>query len=247
VPEPPANLSPSRSQVKRLGSRLRTIDEPSVADLELLDRWRDAHENALRHVVGSLLEIGLEPTYRYKTTGTIIEKLRRNPTMGLLTMQDIVGVRVVEDATRSQQDRRVLQIAESFQDVEQIDRRAQPSFGYRAVHLVVKLEGFSVEVQVRTHLQDLWAQVMERLADTWGRQIRYGEPPDAPDHEVAPGVTRQVFVELLSRLSAVIDAYEKATARMERIDQVLTVDLRDEMAAAEGELRSLLADLQELA
>lgn len=52
--------------------------------------------------------------------------------------------------------------------------------GYRAVHVIAKVDNIPVEVQFRTELQDLWAQVFERLADGWGRQIRYGGEPD-PD------------------------------------------------------------------
>jgi ppGpp synthetase/RelA/SpoT-type nucleotidyltranferase len=42
------------------------------------------------------------------------------------------------------------------------------------------MEGVTIEVQLRTLLQHWWADRMERLADMYGRQIRYGEPPVAP-------------------------------------------------------------------
>jgi hypothetical protein len=41
------------------------------------------------------------------------------------------------------------------------------------------VDGFIVEIQVRTTLQDLWAQAVERLADEVGREIRYGGVPAA--------------------------------------------------------------------
>ena len=41
------------------------------------------------------------------------------------------------------------------------------------------VDGVSIEIQIRTLLQHLWADLMERLADRLGRQIRYGEPPNA--------------------------------------------------------------------
>jgi hypothetical protein len=58
-----------------------------------------------------------------------------------------------------------------------MDRRAETSHGYRAVHVIISLEGVSIEVQVRTLLQHCWADLMERLADRFGRQIRYGGSP----------------------------------------------------------------------
>jgi ppGpp synthetase/RelA/SpoT-type nucleotidyltranferase len=66
------------------------------------------------------------------------------------------------------------------------------------MHVVVRTQGRLVEVQIRTHLQDLWAQVVERLADIWGRQIRYGEAPNNPSKEAAAGTTRQDMVDLPS-------------------------------------------------
>jgi ppGpp synthetase/RelA/SpoT-type nucleotidyltranferase len=39
------------------------------------------------------------------------------------------------------------------------------------------VDGYPIEIQVRTLLQDLWAQTLERLADALGRGIRYGTEP----------------------------------------------------------------------
>jgi ppGpp synthetase/RelA/SpoT-type nucleotidyltranferase len=36
-----------------------------------------------------------------------------------------------------------------------MDRRKNPSYGYRAVHVIVMTQGASVEIQVRTALKDL--------------------------------------------------------------------------------------------
>src|SRR2546426_4554058 len=40
-----------------------------------------------------------------------------------------------------------------------------------------RTRGQRVEIQVRTERQNRWAQIVERLADKWGRQIRYGGDP----------------------------------------------------------------------
>jgi hypothetical protein len=81
----PAPL-PSRSQIKKLGSRLRKLNPPTVEDLELLEEVRASHGQVLDQAMRTLLEQELPSTGRLKTTATIIEKLRRNPSMGLLTM-----------------------------------------------------------------------------------------------------------------------------------------------------------------
>jgi hypothetical protein len=49
--------------------------------------------------------------------------------------------------------------------------------GYRAVHVIVYPGSFPIGIQVRTRWQHQWAEWYERLADQYGRGIRYGEPP----------------------------------------------------------------------
>lgn len=71
----------------------------------------------------------------------------------------------------------VASLLDVFPGAKIIDRRSKPSHGYRAVHLVPLVLGLAVEVQVRTRLQDLWAQAFERVADKAGRGIRYGVVP----------------------------------------------------------------------
>ena len=46
--------------------------------------------------------------------------------------------------------------------------------------MVTVVDGCRIEIQVRTELQDLWANVMERAADRWGRELRYGGRPKSP-------------------------------------------------------------------
>ncbi len=55
-----------------------------------------------------------------------------------------------------------------------VDRRERPSHGYRAIHIVVLVRERAVEIQLRTALQHLWAELCEKLADTFGADIKYG-------------------------------------------------------------------------
>src|SRR6266704_6693920 len=103
----------SRSQIDQLGRRLRGSD-PTVEDLELLERVRSLYEDPLTEVIGVLVDLGLEPGSRPKTTGTTIEKLRRMPDLRLSEMQDLAGARVVAEMTRGEQDLLVEQIRGRF-------------------------------------------------------------------------------------------------------------------------------------
>lgn len=151
----------SKSQLEKLGRRLRTASTPAEEDLGLLQQFRAAHDPPLAAVQAALREMGFHPSSRLKTVGTIIEKLARERTR-LGTMQDIAGVRIVEDVTLEGQDAIVRAIRDRLGG-EVKDRRAEPSFGYRAVHVIVELDDRLVEIQVRTQLQNLWAQMMETL------------------------------------------------------------------------------------
>jgi len=73
------------------------------------------------------------------------------------------------------------------------------SHGYRAVHLIVTTQGASVEIQVRTSLQHLWAELSERLADVIDSRIKYGRG--------APQVNQLLAVE--SEIIAKLEGFEK--------------------------------------
>lgn len=241
----------SGSQVDKLGRRLRNAETPSVEDLQLLEQVRRAHDDARLEVVERLLSEGLHGTSRLKTTSTIIEKLRREATMHLSLMQDIAGVRLVIDGSRLDQDRVVERIRGLFPDARTIDRRAKPSYGYRAVHVIIRTQGCLVEVQVRTREQDMWAQLVERFADTVGRQIRYGEPPTDADVEVAHGVTRQDFVGWIMLIGDLIDGVEakgavlaEAQEELEAATDATRADLRARWKDADSQVGRALEQLQ---
>ncbi len=98
-------------------------------------------------------------------------------------------------------------ISDRWPGAKLVDRLHEPSWGYRALHVIVQEEGCWVEVQVRTYWQDVWAQISERLADAWGRQIRYGAPPDPPD-DLGKGLSRTQVLAVVQDLSARVESYE---------------------------------------
>jgi ppGpp synthetase/RelA/SpoT-type nucleotidyltranferase len=200
----------SRNQIEKLGRRLAAGAEITDTDLGALEDLVACHMSVLelaRPRLDGLAEaVGttqLHITHRAKTTQTIIEKLRRQDGMSLARMQDLAGIRVVGAISLTEQDALTAEIARRFpadpREPVIKDRREEPSYGYKAVHVIVSLDAIAVEVQVRTLLQHVWANVMERLADLFGRQIRYGEPPTPPDGfslEAAQGI-----VAVMMRLS----------------------------------------------
>lgn len=166
----------SKNQIDRLGDRLRKGDI-SEADLRLLDSYRRSFGDGYEIVVSEIRDrLSLEPTGRpAKSTTSIIDKLQRE-SIRLSQMQDIAGCRLTVDDTTAQ-DEVVAQLTTLFEKVTIVDRRPNPSHGYRAVHFLVEQSGKLVEVQVRTLLQHLWAEVSEKLSDVIEKEIKYGGGP----------------------------------------------------------------------
>jgi len=240
-------LKLSRGEIDRLGERLRNASGPlDSADRELLQQVLREHSEVLDRAV-AIVEDGLYPrqllpTPRLKSELTLVEKLRREPGMRLSRMQDVAGMRIVDDMTRVQQDELARRIADLFDRARIADRRAKPSSGYRAVHVVATIEGRFVEIQLRTVLQNLWAQAFERLGDVWGRQIRYGLAPDDPDRPESIGAgTRRDRVHSLLKLSEVIAENEEATAALVNAELSLG-DLGEPESDADRDWRDALEE-----
>jgi putative GTP pyrophosphokinase len=163
----------SKTQIDRLGDRLKkgNITED---DLRLLDQYRRSFAEIYEFVVGAIRnELRLEPTGRpAKSTTSISDKLRRE-SIRLTQIQDIAGCRLIVTDIANQES--VIQSLKSlFEETIIIDRRERPSHGYRAVHVVVKHSGKLVEIQVRTSLQQLWAELSEKFADVLDSSLKYG-------------------------------------------------------------------------
>lgn len=234
------------SQVDRLGERLRTSETISEEDLVALQTYRAEHEEAMVAVQRRIEEVlpGIDQTTRIETIGTLHDKLRRQPTK-LSRIQDIAGVRIVQDMDLNEQDRLVGALERAFNGAKRVDRRARPMLGYRAVHVIVRIGRCNCEIQVRTVPQHLWAEISERLGDQWGRQIRYGGEPTQPRRKVG-AVTRVRFWQLFVSLSDDIHGLEEIAA-----NQNLGVDSgtapegwsRVELEQARHDVRKVLAEL----
>lgn len=227
----------STSQIDRLGERLRAGDVISGDDLALLQAFRAEHEEALLQVQTRIERAlpGVDQTARIKTIQTLHEKLRRQPTK-LSRIQDIAGVRIVQDMDLLEQDELVADLTRELRQSRVVDRRARPMHGYRAVHVVARIGRCSIEIQVRTRSQHLWAEVVERLGDRWGRDIRYGGEPAGSAKTVAGSTTRREFWELVQGTGRSLALIEELGAT-----QTMAVDSSE---APRGMDRATLSQMQ---
>lgn len=204
------------SEVDRLGERLRQAI--TAQDLTLLDSYRRGFRAAYDAVVDRIrTELGLQASGRpAKSTSAIVDKLRRG-TMRLTQMQDIAGCRIVVADIPAQGQ--LIATLERMFDATLIDRRTMSSYGYRAVHVIARSVELPVEIQLRTDLQHVWAEVSEKLADAHGIDTKYGGGPAQ-------------IRSTLDDFSALIASFERTLdidgGRDERIAQ-LKLDIRRSM------------------
>ncbi len=163
----------SKTQIDKLGYRLREGGITEI-DLRLLDEFRHSFFAAYEFVINAIRnELKLELTGRpAKSTSSISEKLQRE-SIRLTQVQDIAGCRLVVSGI-VEQERVVDLLAKLFQEATIVDRRENPSHGYRAVHVVVTRGEKLVEIQVRTSYQHVWAELSEKLSDVFDPAIKYG-------------------------------------------------------------------------
>jgi len=144
----------------------------------LLDDYRRSFGEAYEDVVRTIRQRGQFPTGRLaKSTRSIVEKLRRE-SIRLTQMQDIAGCRVVVTDV-IEQERVVAALGAAFPGSSVIDRRDNPSYGYRAVHIIAMTSGKPIEIQVRSSLQHLWAELSEKSSDVLDPTIKYGGGTDS--------------------------------------------------------------------
>ena len=196
----------SRKQIEKLGRRYRKYEE-TPNDRRLLSEYRNTRSRELPAILGELQKaLKGTPTVmsaRAKRLDTITRKLRREKTLQLPNMADIVGVRILAPSVEDQ-----YRIAEtlcasndSYLPVKDYIRQPQAS-GYRGLHLIGKraeigdrgVTAFTHEVQIRTPFQHLWATYSE----SFGEKVKEGAgPPQA----------RRFLAELSRRVAA----YEKTS------------------------------------
>jgi putative GTP pyrophosphokinase len=228
----------SKTQIDRLGDRLKR-GSYAEDDLRALDSHRRTFGAPYGTVVEALRALDLEPTGRpAKSTESLVEKLRRE-SIRLVQVQDIAGCRVVVPDMEAQ-DQLVATLQSLFSTAAVVDRRAHPSYGYRAVHVIPEIDEKMIEIQVRTSCQHLWAEFSEKLSDQIDKDLKYGAGP-------------QQFREMLADLSYLVAEYEDLMRTQLQQEKALADHLAEQkahLAASKarvedglGRLRRLFEDL----
>jgi len=223
------------SQLNKIGERLRKGSE-SEEDLRLLDEFRLSFGPAYQQTFDVLNALGLKTGGREgKTTESIRAKLVREGTR-LSKMQDIAGCRVEVDHL-IQQDLVVSDLKARWPQARIYDRRVTPSSGYRAVHLVVEVDGHLVEIQVRTSLQHIWASTTEKLSDVLDSQIKYGGGPEILRKHL------QVFSDAIAEFESIEKEYSEVLGQISEPEGGRLQQISAKLDAQKLRLKSLCEKL----
>lgn len=222
----------TKSQIDRLGESLRAgeRDENVIRSLDALyDQYEPVAASVMQNVQVIVGTMGFreEPYIVQRPTKTlpsIVAKLNRERSR-LSTMQDIIGCRIVvqdrvEQRTLVGSLRPPTQAPPGlsivwdlpFKQATEINRNINPSSGYRAIHVIVPDYGVPFEIQVRTVMQNRWAQLSERCEDLFPG-IKYG-------------IGRSDVQENLTKLSNWTDETEVDDQTVIELDQSYDVDTR---------------------
>jgi GTP pyrophosphokinase len=145
--------------------------EQAITDMGLVEGWREMHAAPLRATSANLRHYvrpysandstNVSVTQRLKKFATILDKLNRHPSMQLSRMEDVGGVRaILSDQAAADEVARRLRKNWTVHRYRDYVRDPKQS-GYRALHLIVVKKNVKIELQIRTGLQDFWANQVE--------------------------------------------------------------------------------------
>jgi len=166
-----------------LPSTLIETDTELHAAVDLVVAFRNGFQSPLNKVtmgVRSMISSEGAPvvvSQRLKRTVTTVRKLARFSGMNLARMQDIGGCRAIVP-TREEVEGVVRRIRHNW-DLKGFDdyTESPKDTGYRAVHVIVERQGRLIEIQLRTPLQQRWAQEVDRVGGRIGAFLKDGVGP----------------------------------------------------------------------
>lgn len=198
-------LEYTKGRIDRAGNALRAHQarppvlehDLLVGELRVVEAFQATHADPLRVTAANLryfvAKVSSGPFIvgqRLKRMDTIRDKLDREPAMSLARMHDVAGCRAVlpdqcaVDAVLAElrRQRRWDLLPRTW------DYVANPKLdGYRAKHVVRRKNGVLIEIQLRTEVQHVWAELVERLDRNYGTRLKTGRADPAVRAALADG------------------------------------------------------------
>lgn len=221
----------SRSQIIRAGKTIKkdTITEQEQENaIKVIDNWRAAHAFPLHVIYIHLRNMAkgqddIIVAERLKRLDSILNKLKREPTMNLWTMQDLGGCRfivpTVEDIYKYANKYELSRKRHILRNEYDYVKNPKAS-GYRSLHRVYEYhsdknddynKNMLIELQFRTHLQHVWATAVETMGLFTNEAIKSGQGSEA--------VKR--FFALTSSLFAIREGQPIVPGTIDDIDELI--------------------------
>lgn len=153
-------------------------------DLSIVQEWRGKHLSPMiklkDFVVEKMQESQIDCEFvsaRLKMITTILDKVKTGRHKKVSTMQDLGGVRVV---FHNQEDlyklHTILLECKTFKIVRTKDYIKEPKeTGYRGIHIIYNVDGYSIELQLRTIGQHIWATTVETVGWYLKQDLKSGK------------------------------------------------------------------------
>lgn len=180
----------SKSKVDKSGyilSEAIKVDEYTYLEFEeYFDEYRKEH---LPVLTSTTLEIqgwlsnfnkGYYIAQRLKRKPQIIRKLKRL-SVRLTQLQDIGGLRIIVDTNKDVNEllsflKKKVDQSEHIQIHRITDYREHGrDTGYRALHVILSVNGYKLELQIRSKIQHYWAESIERTSIIYGYYLKESE------------------------------------------------------------------------
>ena len=184
----------SRNQIIKAGKTIKKDCTPEEREfaLKVIDNWRASHAFPLQIIYMHLKRMaltnqGIVVAQRLKRLDSIVNKLKREPSMSLWNIQDLGGCRfivnTIEDVYNYYHTYRDSRVRHKF--IKEYDYIQSPkTSGYRSLHVVYEYhsdtkqeynKNMLIEIQFRTHLQHLWATAVETMGIFTNQAIKSGK------------------------------------------------------------------------
>lgn len=180
----------SKSKVDKIGRILAFSEGKSDSELEeaysILNEYRMRYLEPLTKLTLKLREWLAKFSHDYyiaqrlKRTPRIIEKLKRLSTIRLSQLQDIGGCRIIVENNIIVDELLdfILQKLSKSKSISLVGRptdyreKGRDDSGYRAVHVIVSVDGEKIEIQLRSNMQHYWAESIERTSIIYKKNLK---------------------------------------------------------------------------
>ena len=155
----------------------------NLPDLRIVQEWRGKHLSPMVKLKDFVMEKMQESqidcefvSARLKMITTILDKVKTGRHKKVSTMQDLGGVRVV---FHNQEDlyklHTILLECKTFKIVRTKDYiKETKETGYRGIHIIYNVDGYSIELQLRTIGQHIWASTVETVGWYLNEDLKSG-------------------------------------------------------------------------